>query len=173
MTDEVLRTARLTLTPWTSADVDALWTMFRAPSVRRYLLDDRVVDREFVAELLAGSESRFAAGSLGLYCARAADGALAGIGGFLLTGEPPALELIYALDPAYTGRGLATELGLALVARYFARTDAEVLRASVDLPNAASIRVLERLGMRLLDEVPGPLHPLRRYTQTRAGAGAR
>lgn len=55
-------------------------------------------------------------------------------------------EIGYILHPDYWGRGLATEAVSAVIGRIFARHDLAALRADVDPRNAASIRLLQRLG---------------------------
>jgi ribosomal-protein-alanine N-acetyltransferase len=78
-----------------------------------------------------------------------ADRTLIGSAGFKdLPDEFGTVELGYGLVPAYRGRGYATEAARALIDWAFAhpavrRATAECLR-----DNDASIRVLERLGMR-------------------------
>ena len=52
----------------------------------------------------------------------------------------------YILHPDVWGRGLATEAVAAAIDHVFATTDLETLTADVDPDNAASIRLLERLG---------------------------
>ncbi|MCU0635807.1 MAG: hypothetical protein MUE41_13110 [Gemmatimonadaceae bacterium] len=47
-----LATARLSLTPTTARDVDALWTLWTDPDVRRYLWDDRTITRDEAAATL-------------------------------------------------------------------------------------------------------------------------
>jgi ribosomal-protein-alanine N-acetyltransferase len=59
---------------------------------------------------------------------------------------PP--ELMYALAPEYWGQGLATEAARAVLAHGFEQLQSPRITAASDPPNAASVRVLERLGMR-------------------------
>lgn len=54
----------------------------------------------------------------------------------------------YILHPDVWGRGLATEAVAAAIDHVFATTDLETLTADVDPDNAASIRLLDRLGFR-------------------------
>ena len=87
----------------------------------------------------------------------AGDGVLAGEGGF--KGPPDesgTVEIGYAIVPEYRGRGLATEAAGGLVG--WALSHPQVAAAAAEtLPDGhASIRVLEKLGMRFVgatDEV--------------------
>jgi RimJ/RimL family protein N-acetyltransferase len=65
-------------------------------------------------------------------------------------------ELVYLLDPAWWGRGLATRMAWTAIAHAFAR-GFEVVVAVTDGANAASQAVMRRLGMRFRCEVSCPL----------------
>lgn len=54
----------------------------------------------------------------------------------------------YSLDPAYQGKGYATEASRALVRFAFEQLGLHRVWADADPRNPASIRVMERLGMR-------------------------
>lgn len=69
------------------------------------------------------------------------DGRVVGKAGFF---ELP--EVGYILHPDVWGRGLATEAVAAAVDHVFTTREVDVLTADVDPENAASIRLLERLG---------------------------
>lgn len=60
------------------------------------------------------------------------------------------LEIGWRLQPAHWGRGLATEAARAMAGFSFDRLRAPCLYGVADPRNAASIRVMQRLGMRSL-----------------------
>lgn len=80
-----------------------------------------------------------------------ATGQLIGLCGLnpYLTGEP---EIEFKLSPASWGRGYATELGRQLLREAFAKTNVKGIYGMVWPENAASRRVLEKLGMRRMGE---------------------
>ncbi|PPA75094.1 N-acetyltransferase [Achromobacter spanius] len=82
-------------------------------------------------------------------------GALAGRAGlkFTLTDEGGAIELAYAFEPDCWGRGYAVEIATALVGLGFRLLPVDTLCAVAIRSNAASRRVLEKIGMRLLGDV--------------------
>ena len=125
--------------------------------MRRFLLDDAVVDRAWVEGEIKASQARFAAGSIGLYAAHPRDepDRLVGFAGFRPFYEPPVLQLVYAVAPAHTGRGIAQEMAHAVIDLTFSRYGFQEVRASTDAPNLALVRVLERLGMTLIATEPG------------------
>lgn len=65
--------------------------------------------------------------------------------------SPSEGEIGYAIGPAYAGEGLATEVALALVALVFGVPGVERAVAVLDAEHAASVRVLEKVGMTLVE----------------------
>lgn len=150
-----LRSRRLLLTPFRRIEADALLTVFRDAGVRRYLLDDLEVSRQWVLAEIDASAARFRENGAGLWTARLSrDGEIIGFGGFREFFDPPQLQLLYGLLPGHWGQGLATEMAVRLCRQGFAGLGFRTIRAATDAPNHASIRVLEKLGMRRTDSTP-------------------
>jgi RimJ/RimL family protein N-acetyltransferase len=61
------------------------------------------------------------------------------------------IKVGYTIDPAFQGLGYATEAIRALVEYAFETLGAEVVRAHASAENAPSIRVAEKIGMRLVE----------------------
>jgi RimJ/RimL family protein N-acetyltransferase len=66
-------------------------------------------------------------------------------------GEPGVIKVGYTIDPAFQGLGYATEAIRALVEFAFETLGAELVRAHASAENAPSIRVAEKVGMRLVE----------------------
>ena len=66
-------------------------------------------------------------------------------------------EIGYILHPDAWGRGLATECLEALIDRVFIRTDLDAIIADVDPRNAASLRLLQKLGFRETHRATGTI----------------
>ena len=66
-------------------------------------------------------------------------------------GEPGVIKVGYTIDPAFQGLGYATEAIRALVEYAFEALGAELVRAHASAENAPSIRVAEKVGMRLVE----------------------
>jgi ribosomal-protein-alanine N-acetyltransferase len=62
------------------------------------------------------------------------------------------VEFGYSLLPQYRGHGYATEASRALIAWMFAQPGVRAIRATCDVANIASIRVLEKSGMTRVSE---------------------
>ena len=78
---------------------------------------------------------------------RKSDGALVGRCGYGIygpTGEP---EIGYSLYPEYWGQGYALEAASGMRDWYFRETDEPHFIGMADVRNAASLKVLERIGM--------------------------
>lgn len=165
-----LETERLLLRPVAASDVDALHALYGDPYVRRYLFDDLAPAWGRVAEIVATSERSFAERGFGHFAiaprTEPADAApLVGSCGLLADGD--AVELLYALAPAFWRRGLALEAARAVLAFGFASVGLARVVAFTDVPNHASARVLERLGMRFLGERAPKGVPLLHYAVSR------
>jgi aminoglycoside 6'-N-acetyltransferase len=66
-------------------------------------------------------------------------------------GEHGVVKIGYTMSPAAQGRGYATEAVGALVAYVFDRLGADVVRAYASAENLPSIRVAEKVGLRLVE----------------------
>jgi RimJ/RimL family protein N-acetyltransferase len=83
---------------------------------------------------------------------RREDGRLVGdVGISPADGEPGVIKVGYTISPDVQGHGYATEAVRALAAYAFDTLGAEVVRAYADANNASSIRVAEKVGMRLIE----------------------
>lgn len=143
-----LDTARLRLRPYRPADLDALHELWTDPQVRRYLWDDEIIPRAIAAQAMQASIECTAERGYGHWavCARG-DAAIIGFCGFRPFDDEPDVEILYGLAPTHWGRGLATEAAAAMLAWGFDRHGFDRVLALTDAPNAASVRVMERLGM--------------------------
>jgi RimJ/RimL family protein N-acetyltransferase len=144
----LLSTPRLVLSPAREEDLDPLHALWTEPSVRRFLFDDRVLAAAEARAHLAESAASFAERGFGVWLVREVGSPEpTGFAGLLGAGgrEP---SLIYGVHPGRCGRGLATEAGRAVLEHAFGVLRVPRVVADVDEPNVASVRVLEKLGMR-------------------------
>jgi [ribosomal protein S5]-alanine N-acetyltransferase len=170
-----LITARLDLRPAGNDDLDVLWALWAEPDVRRFLFDDVPVTRERAAEVL-GHCLQAAEAGLGLWVARRRDAeTVIGCVGLMAASTAAqydprllcAIEPLAAFSPSVWGHGYATE-ALAAVVRYaFEQLGWSQLGAVNDVPNAASDRLVRRLGFEVTGECDGPRYRLRTYVLTR------
>lgn len=147
----VVETERLRLRPWTADDLDPLTAIFAEPEFWRYPFG-RAFTREETERFLERQLDHWATHGYGMWAAELkADARLVGyIGLSVPTWLPvvlPAVEVGWRLHPDRWGRGLATEGGRASVRFGFEQLDLDRI-ISIFMPdNAASGRVMEKLGM--------------------------
>jgi RimJ/RimL family protein N-acetyltransferase len=150
--DWPIHTARLTIRPMTPADVEPSWQIRRLPEVFEWLghdFSDRdayaammtdpvrtsrtlMVEHEgrLIGDLYLGITDAWAQSDVG----EAAKGVQAEIG--------------WAFDPAYGGRGLATEASAELLRICFEDLGLRRVKALCFADNEPSWRLMERIGMR-------------------------
>jgi RimJ/RimL family protein N-acetyltransferase len=143
-----LHTARLRLRPVTRADADALFALHSNAYVLRYWDAPPWTDPARAERFVAASRQMAEEGSgARLAIDRASDGAF--IGWCALSRWNPdfrSASLGYCLSDAAWGHGYATEAARALLDWAFATLDLNRVQAETDTRNAASARVLEKLG---------------------------
>lgn len=166
----MLATRRLRLAPLTVADAYALHAHWTDPEVRRFLWDGEIIARARVDEVIATSAQLFEDHGAGLWSLRLAHAPeLVGCAGYWPYHDPPQLELMYSLSPAYWGLGLAREAATVLIGFAFGSLGWEHVQASADAPNVSSLALMRRLGMVCVGELPGAFGVLEVYRLRRAG----
>jgi ribosomal-protein-alanine N-acetyltransferase len=144
-----LVTERLKLWPLDADDLEDLHRISNEPAVRRYLWDDEPVPVAAIRGLIAGSRRTFSSQDVGLFGVRFRGGEdLLGFCGFARLEGMDEIELAYELTASVWGRGIATEAALACLRHGFDEAGLERMIAGADSPNVASLRVLEKLGMK-------------------------
>jgi ribosomal-protein-alanine N-acetyltransferase len=144
-----LATARLHLREFTEADFDAILAYSKDPKVTRYLFfgpRDEDSTQEYLQELLV-SQSEQPRTRFELAVEENAGGRLIGACDLSLI-ERNVMDLGYMLETAAWGRGFATEIATALLDAAFQQLRVDRVISTVDVNNGASIRVLEKVGMR-------------------------
>ena len=145
-----LTTERLVLRPLAAGDADALHALWTDEPVRRFLWDGRAIPFEETRAVVEESERLFRERRLGLWGIRERDDeGLLAVAGYWYFRTPPSLELLFAVAAPHWGRGIATEASRRVLDHGFRALGFEVVAASTEVANAASVRVLEKLGMRL------------------------
>jgi ribosomal-protein-alanine N-acetyltransferase len=142
-----LQTPRLTLRRFVPGDVDALYRIFCNPAVTKFIGDGQPANHEETAVALDSIIRHWHRHGFGRWAItdRATD-ELIGCGGLRsLFGTP---ELVYLFAEELWGRGLATEVATAILEYGFREKGFERIVAITKPGNTASIRVMQKLGMR-------------------------
>lgn len=164
----VLSTARLRATTWLPGDYADLCALHSDPLVMRHLRSGVESAAETRARLDRFLREQV---ELGWTKWRLVDveGRMVGRAGFNLTADGLHRELGYVLARRLWGLGLATEIAGALVQWHREHPDARrrpELHALAFADNAASRRVLVKIGFVAVGEVPGGGVPQVRYEVT-------
>jgi RimJ/RimL family protein N-acetyltransferase len=149
-----LETERLLLRRSQPEDAEAISSYRSDPDVNRYQGWERTDPRGIRSEIeaMALRAPGEPGGWVQLSVLERETGTLVGDVGFSgAEGEPGVIKVGYTTSPAFQGLGYATEAVEAIVAYAFERLDAHVARAYASVENIPSIRVAEKVGMRLME----------------------
>ncbi|MET0236111.1 MAG: GNAT family N-acetyltransferase [Kibdelosporangium sp.] len=149
-----IETERLTLRLCEPDDIDALYAIRSREDVNRYLYSAAMTRAEVQAKLderISKYSKLVEPGdSLLLAVVRRDTGQMIGDVSFnWLPGEHQQVEIGYVLHPGHHGHGFATEAARPLLALAFQGLEAHRVIGRLDGRNAASARVLAKLGMRM------------------------
>lgn len=142
-----IRTGRLTLRPFTAADIPWVYEVSQDPTVRQFVelpSPYRLEDAKFFVEEVAVAAS-LAGQRVELLVEVSADATRLGRVGLGLAGARRA-EIGYWVDPRARGRGVAAEATKALCRWAFTHLRLEIIEWRAEVGNHASRRVAEKAG---------------------------
>jgi RimJ/RimL family protein N-acetyltransferase len=146
-----IETARLLLRPFEPGDLPAMHAMRSREETVRWLYDDPSTleeDRARLERRIRNVRFGVTGDAIGL-AASLRDGTVVGdLSLFLRSAEHRQGELGFLFDPAHQGRGYATEAAAALLALALGTFALHRVVGRAEARNAASVRVMEKLGMR-------------------------
>lgn len=149
----ILTSERLGFHHWLEDDLDDLFRLHADPAVQTgYVPGPAKWTRDAMAESLARYRLEDDAHGITKWRLSLHDGTFVGRAGWSPWQEGR-IEIGYAILPAFQGRGLAAEAANALVA-WARRWRSEPLSGYALPDNAASRRILEKIGMTFVDERP-------------------
>jgi RimJ/RimL family protein N-acetyltransferase len=155
---EPIETERLLLRRSRPEDAETISAYRSDPQVHRYQGWERT-DADGIRteiELMAGRAPGEAGGWVQLSVEERDGGRLVGdVGLSPADDEPGVIKVGYTITPERQGRGYATEAVRALIAYAFDELGAEVVRAYASARNLPSIKVAEKVGMRLMERFEG------------------
>ncbi len=152
-----------------TSDLDGLHAVACQPAVYRYLFDGQPPARGLILGRIEKGIVDADRVGVGLWVLEAP---AAQYGGCVQI-EPDQLsrsgELLYFLDCACWGQGLATRMAWTAITEAFRTPHIDCVFAGADRPNQASIAVMRRLGMTFRRDVQYPLGPGVEYAIHRDG----
>lgn len=153
MTTTILQTQRITLLPFKAEDLSLFHQLNIDPFIRKYLWDDEIIPLNLSKEILQTNERYFKERNYGLWkIILKASNEVIGYTGLWFFFEEPQPQLIYAIQEAHTGKGLATEAAKTIIDYTFNELKFDYLIAATDEPHLSSQKVAQRLGMHLSEK---------------------
>jgi [ribosomal protein S5]-alanine N-acetyltransferase len=151
----IFETSRLVFRTWRGSDAEAYVELYREPEMFRWLGDGKgtpPTDLDRVRRRLREAEDH-GASPLGLWATvEKESGRIIGNCGLLETAESGGTEVVYHIGKPDWGRGFATEASRGCVEYGLGPLGLPRLVALVYPQNLASVRVLEKIGMRRVGE---------------------
>lgn len=150
--DYPIRTARLTLRPYQSTDLDDLYATQSLPEVARFLYWE-ARDRGAVAESLARKQEESVLHKEGdALCIAVVwdeiDTVVGEVNLFWLNEANQQGEFGFVFNPAYHGKGLASEAAVEILRLGFDQLGLHRIIGRCDAHNKPSVALMERLGLR-------------------------
>ena len=163
----MIETERLLLRRFTSEDADKLVALRADPEVMRYIGSQ---SREKVLQRLGYYLSLYESHGFGMWAVvHKQIGALIGWCGLMYLDGTEEVEVGYGVAKQYWGQGLMTEAARASLRYGFERARLERIVAVAMPENAASRRIMEKLGMRYEKNARFYNHDLVYYAISRDG----
>ena len=147
MKPPVMRTKSLTLIGFVPGDVDRLAEIIGDPEVMRYMPGSRPWPREAAEREVGKIIDHWVRRGYGRWAVVHGDGRMIGWCGIEFVGELNETEVAYLLDKGYWNRGYATEAARLSLGFGFEEVGLERIIALAFPENAASRRVMEKIGM--------------------------
>jgi len=141
-----IETARLQLRHFTLEDLDNLFRLYSDVEVMRYL---SLRTREQTQESLHKHIQQWQQYNFGMWAVMHKDsGKMIGRCGLGLLENTPEVELGYVFDKSYWNMGLATEASQATLKYGFEEVKLDRIVAIAQPENIASVRVIQKVGMK-------------------------
>ena len=148
----ILETERLILREFDEKDVESFYLLGSDPTVIRFTGDPGLTSLEHAGEVLRSRPlADYRKYGYGRWaCVHKEDGTVIGFSGLKFLDELKEVDIGFRLLPAYWGAGLATEAGRAVLDFGFRQLRLASIIGLVDPENVASVRVLEKLGLKFV-----------------------
>ena len=148
MSVPTIKTARLTLRPFTLQDAEPLYQILSIPGVLEYFPSPDAPDLERVKRLVQRQIDHWADHDFGWWAVESqTNRELIGWCGLQYLPETDEIEIGYLLSKSYWGRGLATESATRGLDFGFKTLNIKEIVGIVHPENFASQKVLEKIGL--------------------------
>ncbi len=130
-------------------DVEDLYAIRGNPEIMRYVGDNQPISREQTRQWIEVAQRNYRRHGFGCMAViLKANNEFIGYCGLVYAPDNPAVEIIYAFKTQFWSQGLATEVAKEMLYFGFNQCRLRRIEASVDPENRASVRVVEKLGLK-------------------------
>lgn len=144
-----LETESLLLCPLAGRHLSQILDIWKQPEVRRHLWGDKLISEETAAREIVRSKESFRGSGFGHWAVRRRESRrVIGSCGLLRVPHTDQLEIVYCIDPALWNNGYGTQAARAVLAFGFEELQLSLIHGRCARDNIASLRVLEKIGMR-------------------------
>jgi RimJ/RimL family protein N-acetyltransferase len=157
----ILETERLLLRPFEISDADQLFEMDKNPNVHQYLWQKPVENIDEVYTYIKMVQKQYQENGIGRFSTIIKEtGELIGWTGIKFVndhvenGNTNFYDYGYRLNPKFWAKGYATEASIAWLDYGFNQMNIQEMNAYTHAENAASNRVLEKVGMTFMENYP-------------------
>jgi [ribosomal protein S5]-alanine N-acetyltransferase len=161
----ILETDRLLVREYVEEDAEAFFKLNTDPQVLRFVPDKALQSVEQARQMLIdhpiADYRKYGVGRGA--CILKSTGEQIGFAGLKYLEELGGVDVAYRLTPAHWGQGLATEAAIASVRYGFADLGLKKIIGLVMPANIASVRVLEKAGLRYTEAVTFWGHEFSKY----------
>jgi len=144
----LIETARLRLRIMTGDDADSLYSIWSDPEVMKFIPIVLFRTQKEVKDFIPMALQRWEDRGFGIFAVTDKEnGQMMGYCGLQYLDESPEVEIYYGFSKDYWGQGFATEAARAVLRFAFEEKKIEYIAGITHLENAASQKVLEKIGL--------------------------
>jgi ribosomal-protein-alanine N-acetyltransferase len=149
----LIETARLQLRMLTPDDAESLYSIWSDPEVMKFIPIVIFRTREEVKQFIPMALERWEERSFGIFAVTLKEtGQMMGYCGLQYLDETPEVEIYYGFLKDFWGKGFATEAAQAVLRFAFEEKKIENVAGITHLDNAASQKVLVKIGLKKHEE---------------------
>ncbi len=156
--DLILETPRLILRELLPSDAEAMFKMDNNPNVHKYLWNKPTQTLDETKSIIEYVRGQYTENGIGRFAIiEKSSGIFLGWAGIKFVTEPENghvnfFDFGYRLDEEFWGKGFASEASFAWLDYGFDVMNIELMNASAQSENGASNRILQKIGMNLLEQ---------------------
>lgn len=153
--NRIIETERIILRSFCIEDIERFAEICASPNVMRYTGDGKPITRDVIAKKIPEWIELYKKQKYGLMAlVMKSTKELIGLCGFIhqTVDEVEYIELGYRLDEGYWGKGIVTEAATAVRDYAFNMLEIPMLISIINYQNDASMRVAEKVGMKLMKQ---------------------